>query len=426
MALRLRIGRHRRRQLADVERKVGQDPHELSSGRPEVAAQRGRIARAHEPFERLGERAVRGANDRVAGSVENEDAHPRRLVGELPDEAALARSRLAAEEDDAPALAPRPRQKRTQERELAGTAREREARHEPERTWELTDGNARTPTIVRSDHRRLAGAKPAKKTGSARVMTARRTLSSLPMDRRSKEDEHGEHSHQRSRRRARRELGDEFGGQLIGPDDTAYEEARKVYNGMIDRRPALIARCAGPDDVARTIRFAREHDLLLAVRGGGHNGGGLGIVDDGVVCDLSLLRSVEVDPKARTVKVGGGCTWSDVDAATSEFELAVPCGIISTTGVGGLTLGGGLGHLTRMYGLSIDNLLGADMVLADGTQVHAERQRASGPVLGDPRRRRQLRCRDDVPLPRQPGRDRPGRPDLLADRAEHRGAQRLP
>ena len=170
---------------------------------------------------------------------------------------------------------------------------------------------------------------------------------------------------------ARRELGDEFGGQLIGPDDTAYEEARKVYNGMIDRRPALIARCAGPDDVARTIRFAREHDLLLAVRGGGHNGGGLGIVDDGVVCDLSLLRSVEVDPKARTVKVGGGCTWSDVDAATSEFDLAVPCGIISTTGVGGLTLGGGLGHLTRMYGLSIDNLLGADMVLADGTQVHA-------------------------------------------------------
>ena len=107
------------------------------------------------------------------------------------------------------------------------------------------------------------------------------------------------------------------------------------------------------------------------MRGGGHNGGGLGIVDDGVVCDLSLLRSVEVDPKARTVKVGGGCTWSDVDAATSEFDLAVPCGIISTTGVGGLTLGGGLGHLTRMYGLSIDNLLGADMVLADGTQVHA-------------------------------------------------------
>ena len=171
---------------------------------------------------------------------------------------------------------------------------------------------------------------------------------------------------------ARRELGDVFGGKLIGPDDAAYDEARTVYNAMIDRRPALIARCAGPDDVSRIVRFAREHDLLLAVRGGGHNGGGLGVVDDGVVCDLSLLRSVEVDPSARTVKVGGGCTWADVDAATSKHDLAVPCGIISTTGVGGLTLGGGIGHLARKYGLTIDNLLGADMVLADGQKVHVD------------------------------------------------------
>jgi FAD/FMN-containing dehydrogenase len=170
---------------------------------------------------------------------------------------------------------------------------------------------------------------------------------------------------------ARKELGEVFSGQLIGPEDAAYGEARTVFNAMIDRRPALVARCAGADDVARTIRFAREHDLPLAIRGGGHNGGGLGVVDDGVVCDLSLLRTVKLDPASRTVEVGGGSTWAEVDKVTSEHELAVPCGIISTTGVGGLTLGGGLGHLTRMYGLTIDNLVGADLVLASGDRVHA-------------------------------------------------------
>ena len=121
---------------------------------------------------------------------------------------------------------------------------------------------------------------------------------------------------------ARQELGASFRGQLIGPEDAEYDEARKVYNAMIDRRPALIARCAGADDVAGTIAFARSHDLLLAVRGGGHNGGGLGVVDDGVVCDLSLLREVVVDPEARTARVGGGCTWADVDNATQPHDLA--------------------------------------------------------------------------------------------------------
>jgi FAD/FMN-containing dehydrogenase len=169
---------------------------------------------------------------------------------------------------------------------------------------------------------------------------------------------------------ARRELAG-FAGELIGPDDAAYDEARKVFNAWIDRRPAVIARCANPDDVAKTIAFARRHELPLAVRGGGHNGGGLGVVDDGVVCDLGLMRQVEVDPQGRTARVGGGCTWADVDAATSPYELAVPCGIISTTGVGGLTLGGGIGHLTRKYGLSIDNVLGVEMVLADGEKVRA-------------------------------------------------------
>jgi FAD/FMN-containing dehydrogenase len=170
---------------------------------------------------------------------------------------------------------------------------------------------------------------------------------------------------------ARRELGAEFGGELIGPDDASYGEARALFNAMIDKRPAVIARCASPADVAGVIAFARAHDLPLAVRGGGHNGGGLGSVDDGVIADLSLLGSVSVDAEARTVRVGGGATWAAVDAATNPHGLAVPCGIISTTGVGGLTLGGGIGHLTRGYGLTIDNLLAAEVVLADGELVTA-------------------------------------------------------
>jgi FAD binding domain/Berberine and berberine like len=170
---------------------------------------------------------------------------------------------------------------------------------------------------------------------------------------------------------ARQELGSEFAGELIGPDDAAYEDARPVYNAMIDRRPALIARCATPEAVAQVVSFARDRDVPLAIRGGGHNGAGLGSVDDGIVIDLALLKDIEVDPEARTVRVGGGCTWGEVDAATGEHGLATPSGIISTTGVGGLTLGGGLGHLTRKFGLAIDNLLEAEMVLASGERVTA-------------------------------------------------------
>jgi hypothetical protein len=158
---------------------------------------------------------------------------------------------------------------------------------------------------------------------------------------------------------------------LIGPDDATYDEARAVHNGMIDRRPALIVRCASSDDVARTIAFARTHDAPLAVRGGGHSGPGLGSVDDGVVIDLSPMDEVFVDTASDTVRVGGGATWAQVDAATNERGRATPAGIISTTGVGGLTLGGGIGHLTRRFGLTIDNLVGADVVLADGSQVYA-------------------------------------------------------
>jgi FAD/FMN-containing dehydrogenase len=169
---------------------------------------------------------------------------------------------------------------------------------------------------------------------------------------------------------ARRELPG-FAGRLVGPEDGDYEEARAVFNAMIDRRPALIARCADADDVVAAVGFAREHGLLLAIRGGGHNGGGLGTCDDGVVIDLSGLKQIDVDPDARTVRVGGGCTWGEVDRATGEHGLATPSGIISTTGVGGLTLGGGLGHLTRGFGLTIDNLLEAEMVLASGEKVRA-------------------------------------------------------
>lgn len=160
-------------------------------------------------------------------------------------------------------------------------------------------------------------------------------------------------------------------GELIQPGDPNYDTARKVYNGMIDKHPALIVRAADVADVIRAVNFARDNRLTLAVRGGGHNAAGLGIVDDGLVIDLSQLRGVSVDPIHRTVRVAGGNVWGDVDHATHVFGLAVPSGFVSTTGVGGLTLGGGVGYLARKYGLTIDNLLGVDMVLADGRFVTA-------------------------------------------------------
>ncbi len=163
-------------------------------------------------------------------------------------------------------------------------------------------------------------------------------------------------------------------GELIDPQSPGYDAARKVYNGMIDRRPRLIAKCADVADVIAAVNFARAQKLIVSVRGGGHNAGGLGVCDDGLVIDLSMLKYVRVHPATKTVVVGGGSLWGDVDHATHAFGLAVPSGIISTTGVGGLTLGGGLGHLTRRCGLSIDNLLGVDMVLADGRFVTASRK----------------------------------------------------
>jgi FAD/FMN-containing dehydrogenase len=162
-----------------------------------------------------------------------------------------------------------------------------------------------------------------------------------------------------------------FRGELIEPGDAGYDDARAVYNGMIDRHPRLIARCADTADVIAAVNLARESGTILAVRGGGHNAGGLGVWDDALVVDLSAMRSVHVDPAAGTVRVEGGATWGDVDHATHPFGLAVPSGFISTTGVGGLTLGGGIGYLTRQYGFTVDSLLSADVVLADGSFVTA-------------------------------------------------------
>lgn len=158
-------------------------------------------------------------------------------------------------------------------------------------------------------------------------------------------------------------------GRLILPTDAAYNETRKVYNGMIDKHPGVFAMCEDAKDVIASVNFGRENNLLVAIRGGGHNGAGLGLCNDGLVIDLSGIKFVDVDTANNTVKVGGGNIWNEVDKATHEFGLAIPSGMISTTGVGGLTLGGGVGYLTRKYGLTIDNLLEADMVLADGSFV---------------------------------------------------------
>ncbi len=160
-------------------------------------------------------------------------------------------------------------------------------------------------------------------------------------------------------------------GDLIRPGDPGYDAARAVYNGMIDKRPAAIARCRDVADVIACVRFGRTNDLEIAVRGGGHNAGGLGVWDDALVVDLSLLRSTTVSPGSHTVRVDAGCTWGDVDHATGAFGMATPSGFLASTGVSGLTLGGGIGYLSRRFGLTVDNLLAADVVLADGTFVTA-------------------------------------------------------
>lgn len=166
-------------------------------------------------------------------------------------------------------------------------------------------------------------------------------------------------------------FADAFRGEIIQPSDPGYDETRALYNAMIDKRPRLIAQCVDAADVVAAVNFGRASGLLVAIRGGGHNGPGLGSCDDGLMIDLSRLKGVRVDPKARTVRAEPGCTQSDLQHATAAFGLAVPAGIVGTTGVAGLTLGGGHGYLSRAHGLTIDNLLEVDMVLADGSFVTA-------------------------------------------------------
>lgn len=162
-----------------------------------------------------------------------------------------------------------------------------------------------------------------------------------------------------------------FSGETLVPGDAGFDTARQIWNAMIDRKPALIARCSSPEDVVQAVKLAREHSLLVSVRGGGHNIAGNAVCDDGLMIDLSLMKHVQVDPDARLATVEPGCTLADFDAAAQAHGLATPLGINSTTGVAGLTLGGGFGWLSRKYGMSVDNLFSAEVVMADGTQLHA-------------------------------------------------------
>jgi FAD/FMN-containing dehydrogenase len=170
------------------------------------------------------------------------------------------------------------------------------------------------------------------------------------------------------------DLARHFRGELIRSDDPAYDSARRVWNGAIDRRPLLVARCTGVADILAAVRFARERELVVAVRGGGHNVAGSAVCDDGVVIDLSPMKGMWVDPTARTARAQPGLLWGDFDHETQRFGLATPGGIVTHTGIAGLTLGGGLGWLMRRYGLTCDNLLSADVVTANGELVKASAQ----------------------------------------------------
>lgn len=167
------------------------------------------------------------------------------------------------------------------------------------------------------------------------------------------------------------EFKTQFRGEVVLPAGSNYNEVRQIWNAMIDRKPALIARCSTPEDVVQAVTFAREHEQLVSIRGGGHNIAGNAVCDGGVMIDLSPMKRVQIDPKARRATVEPGCTLADFDAPAQTHGLATPLGINSTTGVAGLTLGGGFGWLSRKYGMTVDSLISADVVLADGRQVRA-------------------------------------------------------
>jgi FAD/FMN-containing dehydrogenase len=167
------------------------------------------------------------------------------------------------------------------------------------------------------------------------------------------------------------ELRRSLRGAVVGPEDAEYDAARRCFNALVDRRPAVIARCAGAGDVATAFDFAQAHELDVAVRGGGHNPAGHCVADGALVIDLSLMRTVEVNGDVRIARAGGGATWLDFDSATQALGLVTPGGVVGSTGVGGLTLGGGIGHLTAQHGLTCDNLVGAEVVTPDGAVIHA-------------------------------------------------------
>jgi hypothetical protein len=292
------------RQLAGALGQMREQPRELTASHAERRTQLVRLDRPRQAVERLHERTVRSAHHLVAGAVQDEHAGARRVDCELAHEPALAGAGLAADEDDAALLAGGRGHERAEELELGRASDERRGRRETERAEEI----GHHTTIVRPDYR--AG-RSGGKSGSTRVMTSRPTGPSLDLDASDPDKGEGMSTISTPAQAARRELSG-FGGRLIGPDDAEYDEARSVHNGMIDKRPALIARPTTPDEVAQVVAFARDNDLLLAIRGGGHNGAGLGTVDDGVVIDLSLLKgsrsicrrapcaSVEAAPGARS------------------------------------------------------------------------------------------------------------------------------
>ena len=223
------------------------------------------------------------------------------------------------------------------------------------------------------------------------------------------------------------ELDQGLRGQLVRPEDEGYDEARSIWNGAHDQRPALIVQCAGVADVMRAVDFARSENLIVAVRGGGHSLPGYSTCDDGIVIDLSGMTAVRVDPARRTAAAEGGCTWADFDHETQAFGLAVTGGLVSSTGIAGFTLGGGIGWLMRQVGLTCDNLLAADVVTADGQLVHASEDenpellwglRGGGGNFGI------ATSLEYRPASRRT--DAAGRPDLLCGRPRRTGPAVLP
>ena len=222
------------------------------------------------------------------------------------------------------------------------------------------------------------------------------------------------------------ELRHSLAGTVIDQTDAGYDTARRGFNALIDRRPAVIVRCAGAPDIAVALHFAQAHELEVAVRGGGHNPAGHCVCDDGLVIDLSEMRHVVVDPEARIARSRGGATWLDFDTATQEFGLVAPGGIVGSTGVTGLALGGGIGHLTPQLGLTCDSIIGAELVIPDGTVVQATAGGERRAALGLARRWRQLRRGDEPRASAASTRAGCRRPARVSRQRSRRCASRIP